>query len=251
MAYVMMGRVENMENLFIAGNFDEKKIRCIPKALEEATRLEKISLSWKVKDVCFLSVASLNIRSLMKHKEDLKVDYKMMGKDVICLQETWLHPDDDNKYSLDGYESCFASFGKGKGLATFAKPAIDDKISLIASDGTFQLMKTSIKGITVISVYLSSNCPQMENVVDFLAQQKTESCLIIGDFNFTPDASNLVTKQLRLWNFSQIVHSPTHKDGNILDHAYVSEALSNSTFSELHYVYFSDHQCLFVNIIKE
>ena len=76
----------------------------------------------------------------MKHKEDLKVDYKIMGKDVICLQETWLHPEDDKKYSLDGYESCFASFGKGKGLATFAKPKINDNDSLIASDETFQLI---------------------------------------------------------------------------------------------------------------
>ena len=70
MAHVMMGRVENIENLFIAGDFDERKIRCIPKALEEASRLEKISISWKVKNVCFLSIASINIRSFSKHQKD-------------------------------------------------------------------------------------------------------------------------------------------------------------------------------------
>ena len=53
MAYVMMGRVQELENLFIAGKFDKKKIRCAKKALNEAMRLEKISLSWKTKDVWF------------------------------------------------------------------------------------------------------------------------------------------------------------------------------------------------------
>ena len=74
MAYVMMGRVQELENLYIAKDFDAKKIRCNKKALEEATRIEKISLSWKCKDACFLSVASMNIRSLPKHFKDLKAE---------------------------------------------------------------------------------------------------------------------------------------------------------------------------------
>ena len=44
MAYVMMGRVEDVKNLYITGAFDEKKIRCDKKALQEALRLERISL---------------------------------------------------------------------------------------------------------------------------------------------------------------------------------------------------------------
>ena len=85
MAYVMMGRVQDLENLFIVGNFDEKKIRCNKRALEEAMRIEKISRSWKSKDVCFLSIVSMNIRSLPKHYQDLKVDYKVMQKANIRI----------------------------------------------------------------------------------------------------------------------------------------------------------------------
>ena len=251
MAHVMMGRVENIENLFIAGDFDERKIRCIPKALEEASRLEKISISWKVKNVCFLSIASINIRSFSKHQKDIISDYKMMQKDVLCLQETWLHPDQNINHSFDDYDSCFASAGKGKGVATFSKIAFEEKVILIDPDATFQLIKTVVKGITIFSVYISSNCSKLESVVAFLEQHKTERSLIIGDFNFTPDDSNQITKQLQAWNFCQLIRSPTHKDGNILDHAYVSEELSNSTLSELHYVYYSDHQGLFIDIMNE
>ena len=101
MAYVMMGRVQELENLYIAGKFDQKKIRCAKKALDEAIRLEKISLSWKVKDVCLLSIASLNIRSFPKHYQDIIKDFRIMQKDVICLQETWLSPLQEKKYTLE------------------------------------------------------------------------------------------------------------------------------------------------------
>ena len=61
-----------------------------------------------------------------------------------------------------------------------------------------------------------------------------EKCVVIGDFNFTPTTSNSLTKQLKEWNFSQLVDSATHKDGNIIDHVYASEALSSLTFVDLH-----------------
>ena len=42
LAYVMLSKSENIEALFIAGDFDHEKIRCDPKALAEAYRLEDI-----------------------------------------------------------------------------------------------------------------------------------------------------------------------------------------------------------------
>ena len=86
MAYVMMGRVENVQNLYITGTFDEKKIRCDKKALQEALRLERISLSWKTRDVCYLSIVSMNVRSLVKHQRDVLADYKVL-QNVICIAQ--------------------------------------------------------------------------------------------------------------------------------------------------------------------
>lgn len=252
MAHVMMGRVQDLENLYIVGDFDERKIRCNKKALEEALRIQKISLTWKNRDVCFLSIASMNIQSLPKHFKDLQADYKMLQKDVICLQETWLEfPHQKDVYTLDNFESCHAFAGKGKGLVTFSKVEIEENSSFVDIDATFQLMVTKVKGVTIISVYISSHCPELDTIATFLSKYKTEKCLIIGDFNFTPESKNVVTEQLKALTFNQIIESPTHQEGNIIDHVYVSEALSKSTFADIHYAYYSDHQGLFINIVEQ
>ena len=152
---------------------------------------------------------------------------------------------------MDGYTSQFTSVGKGKGLATFSKIPVQENISLVDKNASFQLMSAKIKDIMIISVYLSSNCSNLEAVVQFLSQNKTEKCVIMGDFNFTPYVSNIITKKLHSWNFTQLIKSPTHKDGNILDHVYVSESLSASFVVDNHYIYYSDHQGIFINIIDQ
>ena len=113
MAYVMMGRVQQLKDLFIAGKFDEGKMRGNKKVLEESLRLEKIALSWKSIDISYLSIVSMNITSFPRHYKDYLVDYKVMKKEVICLQETWLLPQIRKNYLLNGFESCHASIGKG------------------------------------------------------------------------------------------------------------------------------------------
>ena len=44
----------------------------------------------------------------------------------------------------------------------------------------------------------------------------------------------------------QIVNTPTHQQGNILDHVYVpiSEKEAFKVLYTLHSVYFSDHECI-------
>ena len=42
MAYVMLGRSERLEDLFIAGELDVAQIKCDPNALKESKRLEAI-----------------------------------------------------------------------------------------------------------------------------------------------------------------------------------------------------------------
>ena len=249
MAYVMCSRCQLLEDIYIAGNFDPKKIKCIPIALDEANRLEKISLSWKVKDVSYLSIISLNVSSLSAHFEDLKNDYDIMGKDLICLQETHVHPGQEKNFNIEGYDSVFASYGKGKGQASYSKLGLSEPITCVDPDGTYQITKMLVKDVTVISMYLSQNA-KLDEVSEFVRFHATEKCIVTGDFNFTPDKSNLLSQQLKTLNFSQLIQEPTHKEGNIIDHIHVSPILKDCTASHLEYVYFSDHQGVCVNIIR-
>ena len=93
MAYVMLGRCESINDLYISGNFDPALIKCSPDALEEAKRISKL-----IKDRSFLEaqlnqsclkISYLNIRSFVPHIEDLKRLQTFMKSDVFGLGEIW------------------------------------------------------------------------------------------------------------------------------------------------------------------
>ena len=77
----------------------------------------------------------------------------------------------------------------------------------------------------------------------------TKRTVIIGDFNFHSGESNVLTKQLKVWKFSQLISEATHEKGYIIDHAYLTEDLLESATCDLHYVYYSDHQGICLNIL--
>ena len=69
-----------------------------------------------------LLIISLNIRSLLKHYEDLISDPILQHAGVICLQETWLEEDENmNSYQIPGFYNSFNSVKRGRGLATFCR----------------------------------------------------------------------------------------------------------------------------------
>ena len=105
-----------------------------------------------------------------------------------------------------------------------------------------------VKDVTVVFIYLSQDVKLVE-VLNHLKNFVTNRTIILGDVNFYPDSSNLLTRQLKLWKFSQLVEEPTHDKGNIIDHVYVSEDLLHRATCDLHYVYYSDHQVVCVNIL--
>ena len=98
-----------------------------------------------------------------------------------------------------------------------------------------------VKDVTVISVYISKEAKELVEIVEFLEQHKTERCIVLGDFNFTPDKTNIITRKFKEWNYFQQITNSTHRDGNIIDHIYVSEELLEQSVCDLHYVYYSDH----------
>ena len=81
---------------------------------------------------------------------------------------------------------------------------------------------------------------------------KEKPLMVLGDFNFCFLESSLnCTKQFfNKHSFSQLVHEPTHIEGNLLDQALVRDTKKMNKYTvELHSKYYTDHKGLAV-IIK-
>merc|ERR1712105_368206 len=110
MVYTMLSRCCSLQQLHILQEMDPEKIRVDEKVLKEAKRMSKVGLnnnpgSWANPKVEGLRVASLNVRSLRKHVEDIKTDPHLKHADILCLQETWLTKEEEEgtRYELEGY----------------------------------------------------------------------------------------------------------------------------------------------------
>ena len=92
MCYVMMSRVQTIDQLIIIDAVNDSKIYPSTKAIQE---LEK--MNGKVKETIntnkiqtVLSVATMNIRTIRKHFIDLIDEPNITKNDIICLQEQCL-----------------------------------------------------------------------------------------------------------------------------------------------------------------
>ena len=255
MVYVMISRVSNMEQLFILDELDPKKIKVSSKVLAENTRMEAVSVNrnpvpWNNIWLTGTRISSLNVRSLRKHMEDVRSDYFLLMSDVICLQETWMEDgeEDQARYELDGYIGLFNCKGRGKGLATYVRAGKFEHDCDVKMPH-FQITKLTTDTMDVINVYRSQEAVFMDVVKSLKGMINLQkNTLVVGDLNYCylesgNDLSEFLTKQ----QFHQLVDSPTHVDGNLLDHAHMRRVEYGvtpvvETFAE----YYTDHDAIAV-----
>ena len=118
MIYVMLSRVQCIDQLQIINEFDPEKIKVDESVKAETARMWEVSCNknptaWMNSEESGFRVSSLNCRSLRKHIQDVKTDDLLLRADVIALQETWLEKGEDEQgpYQLEGYRAIFASAG--------------------------------------------------------------------------------------------------------------------------------------------
>ena len=205
MVYVMLSRVCSLQQLHILQEMDPDKIKVDEKVLKEAKRMWKVSLnnnpgSWANPKVEGLRVASLNVRSLRKHMEDVRTDPHLMHADILCLQETWLTKEEEegNRYKLEGYSrSFFLSQGRGKGMAVYARQGLRIQDVCHHTSTNLQMLKICLGGVNIISIYRSRDEPffsvvrHLQNLLD-----KTTPTLLIGDVNFCFTEQNELSRYL-------------------------------------------------------
>ena len=251
MGYVMLGRSERIDDIFIVSEYEIDEIKCSLKALGESNRILKDFNDKEEKEALisdeYWTISYLNIRSFRAHMNDLVKDSRLMSSEVISLGETWLL--DQEKPSVEGFRGLFASHGFGKGVAVYSKK--DSTDHFIFTSETLSLIKICVFNIDIISVYQSKSSDEEKlfNLLHQLIDDKATA--ILGDFNIDYERDNNLNGFMKSKGFSQLIKNPTCETGHIIDHLYVNKYLLDiSSFSRQFSVHYSDHDIITLFIRK-
>ena len=258
-AYVMLSRVQQLDQIFILDSLDQSKLRTSQTALRELHRLKGVSLNenptpWLKIDKKSIKIVSLNCAGLKPHFVDILADENLLQGDVIHLIETSIDAADENDFFLPGYNSHFLSIGNGKGIATFYKNDLAQH-ELDCTENNLQVTKFTSSNIDIISVYRSSNCNSVEllNKISKITSIK-KSVIITGDFNicYLMNRTNRLIQGLESNGFQQLVRESTHIRGRHIDHAYWKDP--NRFWLEpvlnRYSPYYSDHDAICLTITR-
>ena len=260
MAYVMLSRVESIEQLFILEQFDDSKIYGNKKAIDEFERMNKIAVNHRPTEWNNLKeyrerISVLNCGSLRTKIDHIKNDPVLLISDIICLTETWMWPDEDTaEFDIEGYAVKHNAQGKGKGVTAYYNPSKYVHVQDIREE-KIQLSKYSGVKLDVIIVYRAphGNDGSLRDHLKNLINWK-KSTLICGDFNmcFIDNRGSRTTKFLLDNGFKQLVHKATHIDGGHIDHAYLKTECSIPVMVDIYSPYYTakDHDALCISMVS-
>ena len=228
MVYVMLSRVQSLGQLKILDKMDPAKIHVNEKVIAEAKRMLRVSINkkpcnWMNPKAAGLKVCSLNVKSLRCHIEDVKSDPALLQSDILCLQEIWLNPgeEDGGQYQLDGFRGHFTCVGPGKGVAVYVNDKIASYSYTDTNEPLLQLGRVSLPDLDIITIYRSQDEPPFR-AAHFLKESinPEKTTLVVGDFNVCPrrKPDNDLTAFLTGQKFRQLVTLPTRIDGGCLKH---------------------------------
>ena len=280
MAYVMLGRIQNIDQLLLRWSYDPvpksdpkeekkrletnakaaKKIKANEEAIAESEKMKQNALNTgeNRKDDWLsgkgLKITSLNVQGgLMSRLSDLKKDSAIYhNSDIICLQEIG----QATAPVLDGYTCELVGSGHNRGVAVFMKDELANKMtrkpSKINKD-SYQCLKLSFSVFDLITVYRASNQPQMSFQEFVKVMEKgiddKRPTIICGDFNFDCKKENEFTVMMKSKKFKQIVEKPTTYRGYCIDHFYHNKPDSGERINyKLHHPYYSDHEAVCVRV---
>ena len=183
----------------------------------------------------------LNSQSIVNKIEELCTTTCDLKPDIICICESWCHPDINNSFlSIPGYkvieelrkDRSDTERGIGGGLLVYVRDGLtvftssDNNIDFIQYCKFQVKLKSEI--LNACLIYRSPNfSPANNDELNNLITSLPKNCIIFGDFNYpnidwnsyTSSSSTcktfldiVITK-----DYNQIIDFPTHLKGNILD----------------------------------
>ena len=244
-AYVMLSRVENLNQLIIINDVCSKKIYSSELAVKELERLNNSCEDTLVVPPN-LSIMSINIRSLQKHFEDLVKEPGFDNQDLIMVQQTCINRGEDlSRFQVESHSAHFNSRGNGKGVAVYYGDKFRHEADI--NELGYQMSMFCSTEFDVICVYRSTDNTSfgqlkfLEDLNDLI--NPSRRTIVIGDFNAVyPD--NVISRELESWDFENIVTKPTHVEGNMIDHCYISNIPKEEIRITQAPVYYSNHDML-------
>ncbi|CAB3998256.1 ATP-dependent DNA helicase PIF1 [Paramuricea clavata] len=98
--YVALSRATSLQGLHILGEIQSKHIKANPKVHKEYERLRNSCLrtftKHKSSNSSFVTISLLNMRSLRKHSNDIKLHLQLFHSDVLAFTETQLLANDSD-----------------------------------------------------------------------------------------------------------------------------------------------------------
>ena len=177
---------------------------------------------------------------------------KIQENSLILVQQTCLKmTEDTSMFEIENFKSHFNSCGNGKGVAVYYKEEL--KLEESINHQNYQMSKFSSKDEDVICIYRSTTSNldlQREFTQEIISLMNNERRQIfIGDFNIEA-SGNLIVQEFRNKNFSQLLNFPTHEDGGIIDHCYISSLIQPESIKvKQKAVYYSDHDLLKIRFV--
>ena len=161
-----------------------------------------------------LTGSLINIRSIRNKSVALADFINSHKSDIIAVTETWLQPDDTDSFKASvtppGYKCTHVSRPEGRGGG---------------------------QDIVFHTVYRPPNVSKAYFIEDFscFVEGAALSCcenIILGDLNLNPDKQDVWSQKfndsLCQYNFTQIIDSPMHVHGHILDVVCVRDTFSKA-----------------------
>jgi ATP-dependent DNA helicase PIF1 len=243
-AYVMLGRIQELNQLYIIGSLPENKITVDKEALSQLAILKAKSINqnppiWEKTFHLSYKVSYHNIHSLKDKFEDVQADMLLAFSDIIIFGETWLETNegsegrlpalcqfinndtnlnnDGSSLHLHGYKLHLNSAGRGKGLAAYFK---NEKFT-VKQDITNEYLQLTVidsENLCVVGLYRSESDTTLSRYLNEVIPSSGE-CVVIGDFNICankkPNHEAFVT--LNALGFHLVTAEATHIDGGHLD----------------------------------
>ena len=274
--YTAISRTKTLEGLNIIDTFTPTKIKVNTRSLREMERMRKhpflpnIPTTISLPESCFLKFSVLNINSFIPHIQCIQKDSVIEHSHICCLIETWLFQKDQHpefhfynslrKDSISGDSS--VKKRRCGGMLMYIQHTLYivsvREVKGVELEYQYVVVCPAAdrsRRVTILSIYRNPRLPIMKTLCDIerLLSELPDGCpaVVAGDFNIdlgtnTSNAQKLTSLML-YYGFCQLVKTPTHRRGGLIDHVYTNLPSENIVI-DIIATYYSDHHRLCIAV---